>query len=71
VSAVVLCGVLLPLAPIAWVKGDKALAEIAASRGTVSGDETVRAGRVCGIIGTILLGIWLIGLVTLLLIAAG
>jgi hypothetical protein len=61
VSVLVLCGLLLPLAPIAWVKGNTALAEIAASQGTVVGDESVRAGRICGIIGTVLLGFWVVG----------
>jgi uncharacterized protein YjeT (DUF2065 family) len=63
----ILCGILLPLAPIAWVKGNTALAEIAASQGTLSGDESVRAGRVMGIIGTVLLAIGLVvGLIVLL-----
>ena len=65
-SVLLLCGILLPLAPIAWVKGDRALAEIAASQGTVVGDESVRAGRVMGIIGTVLLVFWAIGVLILL-----
>jgi hypothetical protein len=69
-SVFILCGILLPLAPIAWVKGNTALAEIAASQGTLSGDESVRAGRVMGIIGTVLLVIGLVAGLIVLLAAA-
>src|SRR5690606_24033174 len=41
VSVVALCGLLLPLAPIAWAKGNRALEEIRASNGTMSGEEMI------------------------------
>jgi len=68
-SLLFLCGLLLPLAPVAWVKGNRARAEIAASQGTLGGEDSVRAGQVCGIIGTVLLALWAAGWLTLLLLA--
>ncbi|HEY8526114.1 MAG TPA: hypothetical protein VIL48_14180 [Acidimicrobiales bacterium] len=68
VSVVALCGLLLPLAPIAWAKGNRALEEIRASNGTMSGEEMIKAGQVCGIIGTILLVVWVIGILAVVVL---
>lgn len=57
ILGVVLCGV---LAPFAWVMGNKAIAEIRASPGTYGGESEVNAGRILGIIGTVLLALGLI-----------
>ena len=41
------------LGPVAWVMGNGALREIDANPGAYSNRGTVNAGRICGIIGTI------------------
>jgi uncharacterized membrane protein YjgN (DUF898 family) len=54
------------LGPFAWVMGNRAIQEIDANPGAYSNRGTVQAGRICGIIGTVLLvlgAIWLIILV--------
>ena len=52
ILGVVLCGV---LAPFAWVMGNKAIKEIRANPTAFSGESEVSAGRILGIIGTMLL----------------
>lgn len=54
ILGVVLCGV---LAPFAWVIGGRAVAEIDASQGTIGGRGAASAGRILGIVGTILLAL--------------
>ncbi len=44
-----------PISPVAWMMGKRAVAEIDASRGTLGGRGIAQAGRVLGIIGTLLL----------------
>lgn len=51
------CGI---LSVIAWVQGNKALAQIDASGGTLGGRSNASVGRILGIIGTIL---WILGIV--------
>lgn len=41
--------------PFAWSKGNKALQEIEASGRTIGGHGMVQAGRICGIVGTVML----------------
>ena len=43
------------LGPFAWVMGNKAIQEIDANPGAYSNRGVVNAGRICGIIGTVLL----------------
>lgn len=43
------------LGPVAWIMGNKALREIDANPGAYTNRGTVNAGRICGIIGTVLL----------------
>lgn len=53
ILGLVVCGV---LAPIAWSKGNRAKREIEAQPGVQwSNAGSVSAGRICGIIGTVLL----------------
>ena len=53
------------LGPFAWVMGNKALAEIDSNPAAYSNRGTVNAGRICGIIGTVLL---VIGIITAILV---
>lgn len=63
ILGVVLCGV---LAPFAWVIGGRAVADIDASHGTIGGRGAASAGRVLGIVGTVLLGVALLFIVLLI-----
>jgi hypothetical protein len=69
ILSLVTCGILgIP----AWIMGNTALREIDASRGALGGRGNVQAGRICGIIATVLLALsvlFVIGLVVVLVIA--
>ena len=52
ILGLVLCGL---IAPFAWYTGNQALREIDANPTVWSGRSTVNAGRICGIVGTILI----------------
>ena len=52
ILSLVVCGV---LGPFAWVMGNRALREIDASQGALGGRSSVNAGRICGMIATILI----------------
>ena len=52
ILSLVVCGV---LGPFAWVMGSRALHDIDASQGSLGGRSSVNAGRICGIIATVLL----------------
>jgi hypothetical protein len=54
ILSIVLPFVGLVLGPIAWILGSQDLSEIHAGRMDPEGEGTVSAGRICGIIGTIL-----------------
>ncbi len=55
-ASLVFCGgLLLVLSPFAWAIGSKSLREIDANPTRYSGRNEASAGRICGIIGTILL----------------
>ena len=43
------------ISPFAWVLGSRVVAEIDASNGQLGGRGTANAGRICGIVGTMLL----------------
>ena len=53
ILGLVLCQV---ISPFAWVMGNRVVAEIDASNGQLGGRSTANAGRICGIVGTFLLG---------------
>jgi hypothetical protein len=67
ILGLVMCQV---ISVVAWVMGNRVLAEIDASGGRVGGRSTANAGRICGIVGTALLGLYLVagivGLVAIL-----
>jgi len=61
------------VSPFAWVMGRKALTEIEAAPGQFSGAGEAKAGWVCGIIGTVFLGLGLaigLGFLVIAIIAA-
>ena len=61
------------LGPFAWVMGNRALAEIDASNGAIGGRSTVNAGRICGIVASILLivtAVFFIGMIVLFAVTA-
>ncbi len=57
------------LSPIAWWKGNQALAEIDAAPGVYSNRGMAVAGQITGIIGTALLGLGVLFVVAMLLFA--
>jgi hypothetical protein len=57
ILGLVLCQV---ISPFAWVMGNRVVREIDASNGTVGGRGAANAGRICGIIGTALIGLGLL-----------
>src|SRR3954449_5699086 len=66
ILGLVLCQI---LSPIAWVMGNRVVQEIDASGGQLGGRGSANAGRICGIIGSILLGISLVLLLLFVLVA--
>ncbi len=60
VGGLAACGLPLLVSPFAWVTGHRVLNEIRASRGQLGGEASAQAGMVLGIIGTVLLVLWLI-----------
>ena len=61
IFSILCCGI---LGPVAWVMGNNALAEIDRNPAAYTNRGNVNAGRICGIIGTIL---WAISVVFFLL----
>jgi hypothetical protein len=71
---VALCGGLtLILAPAAWIVGAKSVREIDASAGRYGGRDRAQAGKIMGIIGTVLLALGILAIiaVVVLVIALG
>lgn len=68
-SVVLACGIGLVLAPFAWVVGGRAVRQIDASGGTLGGRDQAQAGRVMGILGTVLLVLIVLVVVALILLA--
>jgi uncharacterized membrane protein YjgN (DUF898 family) len=61
------------ISPFAWVMGNRVVREIDASGGQLGGRSTANAGRICGIVGTALLGLALlifVAAIVIVLIAA-
>jgi hypothetical protein len=65
VGILVCGGITLVLSPFAWSIGSRAVREIDANPGAYSGRESANAGRIMGIIGTVLLVIGVVGLIVL------
>lgn len=57
------------ISPFAWSMGNRIVREIDASNGQIGGRGTANAGRICGMIGTIILGVSLLFVVVIVLIA--
>jgi hypothetical protein len=57
ILGLVLCGL---IAPFAWVMGNRVVAEIDASGGRIGGRSAANAGRICGIVGSVLIGLGLL-----------
>jgi hypothetical protein len=66
ILSLVICGF---LGPVAWIMGNNALAEIDRNPAAYANRSTVNAGRICGIVATVLLALGI--LFTLTILAAG
>lgn len=51
------------LGPVVWVMGNNAIREIDANPYAYSNRSSVQAGRICGIIGTALIVLWVLVMV--------
>ena len=70
-AGIMFCGGLtLVLSPFAWRTGAKAVREIDANPGMYGGRDQANAGRIMGIIGTVLLVLGIIGVVLLIVLFA-
>ncbi len=58
-------------APFAWSMGNKTLKEIDANPGRYSNRGTVNAGRICGIVGSVLLIFWLLYVIFVIVLVIG
>jgi hypothetical protein len=60
------------ISPFAWVMGNRVVGEIDASQGQLGGRGAANAGRICGMVGTILMVVGLVfGLVVVVIAIAG
>ena len=59
------------LGPVAWIMGNRAIREIDANPAAYTNRSSVNAGRICGIIGTVLFAISIVWVIVLLIAAAG
>ncbi len=66
ICSLVVCGF---LGPVAWIMGNKAIAEIDASNGMIDGRGSINAGRICGIIATALMALGLVFFLFIVVIA--
>ena len=66
ILGLVVCGL---IAPFAWVMGNRVVAEIDASNGTLGGRSSANAGRICGMIGSILIIVGILFFVAIFVIA--
>jgi hypothetical protein len=67
ILSLVVCGI---LGPFAWSMGNSALAEIDARPGYYSNRGLVVAGRICGIVATVLLIVAAVALIGIIAVAA-
>lgn len=69
-ASIALCaGLLLIVSPVAWILGGKAVKEIDASQGRLGGRDRAQAGRIMGIIGTVLLVLGVLAIILVIAIA--
>jgi hypothetical protein len=69
ILSLVVCGL---LGPVAWVMGNNAIREMDAQPGVQFGNRgNVTAGRVCGIIGTVMLALGILAFVFMIVVMAG
>jgi uncharacterized membrane protein YjgN (DUF898 family) len=64
ILGIIICGI---LAPFAWNMGNKELAAIDSGRRPPENRSTANAGRILGIVGTVLLGVAIVVLVLLVI----
>jgi hypothetical protein len=57
ILSLVICGL---LGPVAWVMGNNAIAEIDRNPSAYSNRGSVQAGRICGIVATVLLVVFVL-----------
>lgn len=69
VAAGLMCWLPLLISPVAWIMGAKAVRDIDASRGAQSGRSEAVAGKVLGIIGTVLLILGIAAIVLLIVLS--
>lgn len=62
ILSLVICA---PLGIAAWVMGSADLKQMDAGAMDPTGRSLTNAGRICGIIGTILLGLWIVAIIAL------
>jgi uncharacterized membrane protein YjgN (DUF898 family) len=67
ILGIVVCGI---LAPFAWSIGNKAVNEIDRSGGQLGGRGSANAGRILGIVGTVLLCVAVVGAILVLAVGA-
>ncbi|MGI9602061.1 MAG: DUF4190 domain-containing protein [Acidimicrobiales bacterium] len=68
ICSLVVCGI---LGPVAWAMGNTALAEIDAAPGRYSNRGNVVAGRICGMVATAFMALAVVGVIILVIAAAG
>jgi len=54
-------GLSLVVAPVAWLMGRRAVRTIDSSAGSYGGRERADTARLIGLVGTVLLGLWVVG----------
>ena len=68
IVSLVLCQL---LGPVAWAIGGSTVKEIDASNGQLGGRGTAQAGRICGIVATVILVLLILTTVALLVLGIG
>lgn len=66
IVSLVVCSI---LGPFAWVMGNRVVREIDASGGQLGGRSSANAGRICGIIASVLLTLAILGTIVFVIIA--
>jgi hypothetical protein len=67
-AGLVTCVLPILVAPVAWILGAKAVKEIDANPGAYSGRSEANAGKIMGIVGTVLLALVLVFIAILIII---
>ena len=68
ILGIVVCSI---LAPIAWYMGNEEVTAIDAGRRDPTNRGTANAGRILGIVGTVLMGVGLVLILVIVLVAGG